>query len=101
MPNLVEAVGQEAPTPPAVNNALKMSVYFITYDPETGTTPDESADEAPVAPFSSLRVQMNLTPEEARLMYKALRSCRAVLVETQQTDSEPDRVMLAVGCTSY
>ena len=95
MTETIEAAGQEAP--PGALDALKMSIYFVTYDPETGAAADEGADKKAVAPFSSLRVQVYLTAEETGLIRKALRSCRAVFVETQQTDGETDRIMMAVG----
>ena len=95
MTELIKTEGQEAP--PGALDALKMSIYFVTYDPETGAAADESSNEKAVAPFSSLRVQVYLTAEETGLIRKALRSCRAVFVETQQADGETDRIMLAVG----
>lgn len=93
--------GQEITPPgPALDSASKMSIYFVAYNPESGAASNDRPNETPVAPFTSLRVQVHLTAEEAGLIRESLRFCRAVFVETQQADREADRIMLAVGAVA-
>ena len=97
MADRIETTGQIAPAVAVADNALEMSIYFVAYNAEARTTTNESPNKTSVAPFTSLRVQVRLTAEEAGLIREALRSCRAVFVETEQADGEADRIMLAVG----